>query len=449
MPNFTKKIMRIFLAFLLFSISIFSQNNLQSGPMVGYCEMKEAMIWLQTEKLASVYIEYYDIEKTKEVFQSVIHTTTIENAYTCHVVLDKLQPGKKYNYSVFIDKKKINLPYETSFSSKKLWQWRENAPDFTIALGSCSYVSEEALDRPGKPYGSNYFIFESIAKKNPDIMLWGGDNIYLREADWDSQTGIYHRYSHSRKIKEMQPLLAKTQNFAIWDDHDFGPNDSDRGYYNKYVTQQAFKDFWANKFYGTNSNQKEGVFSCFNWGDAEVFLLDNRFFKSPNERVTGEKVLLGTEQMQWLIDALVSSKASFKIIVVGGQVLNSAAVFENYENYKTEKELLLNEITANKIKGVTFISGDRHFSELSILPRANTYTLYDWTVSPLTSGHGTIEKVAKEENKNRVEGSLFAQHVFGTLSFSGEKETRQMKLTLFDNVGKELWNKVILKKELE
>ena len=441
--------MRILLAFLLFSISIFAQNNLQSGPMVGYCEMKEAMIWLQTEKQASVYVEYYPIENTSQVFQSPVCSSTKENGFTCHVILDKLQPGKKYNYSVFIDKKKLILPYETTFSSKKLWQWRENAPDFTIALGSCSYVSEEALDRPGKPYGSNYFIFESIAKKNPDIMLWGGDNIYLREADWDTQTGIYHRYSHSRKVKEMQPLLAKTQNFAIWDDHDFGPNDSDRGYYNKYVTQQAFKDFWANKFYGTNSNQKEGVFSCFNWGDAEVFLLDNRFFKSPNDRITGEKVLLGTEQMQWLIDALVSSKASFKIIVVGGQVLNSAAVFENYENYKSEKDYLLNEISANKIKGVTFISGDRHFSELSMLTRANSYPLYDWTVSPLTSGHGKIEKIAKEENKNRVEGSLFAQHAFGTLSFSGAQETRQMKLTLFDNAGKELWNKVILKTDLE
>ena len=441
--------MRFIITFLVFTVSIFAQNNLQSGPMVGYCEMKEAMIWLQTEKPAAVFIEYYAIENTKEVFQSVIYTTSKENANTCHVVLDKLQPGKKYFYSVFIDKKKIQLPYETSFSSKKLWQWREEAPDFTIALGSCSYIGEEALDRPGKSYGSNYFIFESIAKKNPDIMLWGGDNIYLREADWDSQTGIYHRYSHSRKIKEMQSLLAKTQNFAIWDDHDFGPNDSDRGFYNKYVTQQAFKDFWANKFYGTNPNQKEGVFSCFNWGDAEVFLLDNRFFKSPNDRITDDKVLLGSEQMQWLIDALVSSKASFKIIVIGGQVLNSAAVFENYENYKIEKEQLLNEITANKIKGVSFISGDRHFSELSILPRANTYPLYDWTVSPLTSGHGNVEKIAKEDNKNRVEGSLFAQHVFGTLSFSGEKETRQMKLTLFDNEGKELWNKVILKKELE
>ena len=48
-------------------------------------------------------------------------------------------------------------------------------------------------------------------------MIWGGDNIYLREADWDSKTGIHHRYTYSRKIKETQALLAKTQNFAIWD----------------------------------------------------------------------------------------------------------------------------------------------------------------------------------------------------------------------------------------
>jgi alkaline phosphatase D len=441
--------MRFIFVFLLFSVSNFAQINLQSGPMVGYCEMKEAMIWLQTEKPASVYVTYYSVDTSTQIFQSENYVTTQENAFTCHIILDKLQPGKKYNYSVFIDKKKIVLPYETSFSSKKLWQWRESAPDFTIALGSCAYISEEALDRPGKPYGSNYSIFESIAKKNPDIMVWGGDNIYLREADWDSKTGIYHRYSHSRKIKELQPLLAKTQNFAIWDDHDFGPNDSDRGFYNKYTTQQAFKDFWTNKSYGINPNQKEGVYSCFNWSDAEVFLLDNRFFKSPNDRITGEKIMLGNEQIQWLIDALVSSKASFKIIVIGGQVLNTEAVLENYENYKTEKEQLLNEITANKIKGVMFISGDRHFTELSMLQRNNSYTLYDWTVSPLTSGHGNVEKAAKEENKNRVEGSLFAQHVFGTLSFSGPLETRQMKLTLFDKEGKELWNKVILKKELE
>lgn len=428
----------------------FSQKTLlQSGPMVGYCEMTEAVIWAQTTKEAAVRVDYYAKDKPTVIFSSKTYQSSGNNFFTNHIVLTQLEQGKQYHYDLFINNQKIALPYDTSFSSKKLWQWREKAPDFTIALGSCSYVNEEAVDRPGKPYGSNHSIFESIAKKNPNIMLWGGDNIYLREADWDSKSGIYHRYSHSRALKELQPLLASTQNLAIWDDHDFGPDDSDRSFYNKYITQQAFKDFWANTSYGMDASQKEGVYSSYNWGDAELFLLDNRFFKSPNKRLTGEKTMLGAAQIQWLIDALVSSKASFKILVIGGQVINSEAVFENYENYKTEKDFLLGEILANQIKGVLFISGDRHFTELSMLKRPNTYSLYDWTVSPLTSGHSSVERIAKEPNSNRVPNSLFAQHVFGTLSFSGEKETRQIKMSLFDKDGVELWNKTILKSELE
>lgn len=138
-------------------------------------------------------------------------------------MLDQLENGRKYFYSVYIDKKKINFSYETSFTSKKLWLWRENAPDLSFDLEGCTYINEEAVDRTAKGYGSRYSIFEPINSKNPGVMLWTGDNIYLREADWDTKTGIYHRYTHSCSIKELQPLLAKTQNFAIWDDHDFEP----------------------------------------------------------------------------------------------------------------------------------------------------------------------------------------------------------------------------------
>ena len=428
--------------------TFYCQNSvLQSGPMVGYIEMKEALIWLQTTQKATVKIDYFTLDNPKEIFTSENYVSEKENGFTNHILLDKLQPGKKYKYSVYVDKKMIALPYETTFTSKKLWLWREDAPNFTVALGSCSYVNEPELDRPGKGYGSGYGIFQSITAKNPDIMIWTGDNTYLREADWDSKTGIYHRHSHTRAVKEMQPLLAKTQNFAIWDDHDFGPNNSDRSFYNKYITQKAFKDFWGNKSYGMHPSQQEGVYSTFSWGDAQFFLMDNRFFKSPNERITGAKTILGKEQLEWLIDALAGSKASFKIIIIGGQVLNSVADFENYSNYKEEKELLLKEILDNKIRGVAFISGDRHFSELSMLNRESTYPLYDWTVSPLTSGAAS-EKALKENNTNRVADSFFAQNSFGLIDFTGNAENRQMKLTLFDKDGKELWNKIILKKDL-
>lgn len=441
-----KKSLQLF--FLLFLCYGFSQNSLlQSGPMVGYCEMKEAVIWLQAKENASVKIEYFASDNPTKVFTSETYNSSKENGFTYHIILDKLQPGKKYTYNVYINNKKVVLPYETSFSSKKLWQWREDAPDFTVALGSCNYINEPELDRPGKGYGSGYHIFESINSKNPDIMIWGGDNIYLREADWDSKTGILHRYTHTRSIKEMQPLLAKTQNFAIWDDHDFGPNDSDRSFYNKNLTLEAFKDFWANKSYGMNPEQNEGNYSTFNWGDAQFFLLDDRFFKSPNDRKTGERTILGDTQFEWLIDALSSSIASFKIIYIGGQVITTAARFENYATYPEEKEKLLKEIETNKIKGVLFLSGDRHFTELSKLERNGTYPLYDWTVSPLTSG--IAETYKQDKNTNQVEGSLFTVNNFGTILFSGNKENRQLKLSLFDKEGKELWNKVILKKELE
>jgi alkaline phosphatase D len=96
---------------------------------------------------------------------------------------------------------------------------------------------------------------------------------------------------------------------------------------------------------------------------------------------------------------------------------------------------------------VLFLSGDRHFTELSKLERNGTYPLYDWTVSPLTSG--IAESYKQDKNTNQVGGSLFTVNNFGTILFSGNKENRQMKLSLFDKEGKELWNKVILKKELE
>ena len=427
-------------------MSLFSQNaTLQSGPMVGYCEMTEAAIWLQTTKPATVCIEYFNIDEPKIVFRSENYTTTKDVGFTYHIILDKLTEGKKYKYHVFIDNKKIILPYETTFSSKKLWQWRTDAPDFAVAFGSCNYVNEPDVDRPGQGYGSNHEIFGAIANKNPDIMIWGGDNTYLREADWDSQTGIYHRNTHSRSIKEIQPLLAKTQNFAIWDDHDYGNNDSDRSFYNKYVTQKAFKDFWANKMYGSDVSQKEGTYSTFNWGDAQFFMLDDRFFRSPNDRVTGDHTMLGTTQFNWLIDALTSSNASFKIIVIGGQVLNSVADTENYGHYPDEKAKLLKEILDNKIKGVLFLTGDRHYAELAKMNRENTYPIYDWTVSPFTSG------VAKERETNplKVDGSTFFTHNFGIISFKGDKKNRRLNLTLFDKECKELWNKVILRSELE
>jgi alkaline phosphatase D len=441
LPSFL--LLTSFLA-LLSSFSFAQKSLLQSGPMVGYSEMKEVALWVQTTDAAGVKFVYWEKGKDTQKISTATFRTEKEKAYTATIIADKVNQGKTYSYQLFINNKKIDLPYELEFQTQKLWQWREDPPAFKIALGSCAYVNDSISDRPGKPYGGEYQIFKSIKDKDPDVMLWLGDNNYLREADWNTRTGIFYRYTHSRSLPELQPLLGATHHYAIWDDHDYGPNDADRSYPLKNITLEAFKTFWANPNYIFKDAAITGTFL---WSDAQFFLMDDRWFRSPNNRTTAERTIMGKEQFQWLIDALKFSQAPFKFVAIGGQVLNDLAKYENYATYEEERAALIKAITDEKIPGVIFLTGDRHHTELTELKREGTYPLRDLTVSPLTSG--SIPLQPDEKNTLRVPDTYIGVRNFAIMEFSGKRKEREMKMIIYDTAGKELWSKVIKESELK
>ena len=74
--------------------------------------------------------------------------------------------------------------------------------------------------------------------------------------------------------------------------------------------------------------------------------------------------------------------------------MNEAAVYENVSQFPGEREQILSRIEAEDIRGVVFLSGDRHTTELSELTLSNGRKVYDLTVSPLTSGPGHAVKKA-------------------------------------------------------
>ena len=286
-------------------------NIINSGPMVGYSEKSEVALWIQTTKEAQVKFSYWDINFPNKKYQTSTLVTNKESGYTLTVIADQVKPGTKYNYHPIIDDEIIFFDYELEFQTQEHWEYRKDAPNFSFAVGSCAYTNEKTKDRPGKSYGQDYFIYNSILDKNPDFMIWLGDNVYLREPDWNTKTGIYHRYSHDRSIKELQPLLGSVHHYAIWDDHDYGPNNSDRSFRGKHIARNAFKDFWANPSYGINQN---GITTQFTWSDVDFFLLDNRFFRSPQKRKNTYKEILGKNQLEWLIDALSLVRPHLKLL---------------------------------------------------------------------------------------------------------------------------------------
>jgi alkaline phosphatase D len=379
------------------------------------------------------------MEFPNRLWKSAVVETKESSAFTAKIVLTNLEPGKQYGYQVLLNDKPLLFPYPLVFQTQSLWQWRADPPSFTMALGSCAYINDTPYDRPGKPYGSNYQIFESILAKKPDAMLWLGDNTYLREADWYSKSGILYRYGHTRATPELQGLLASVHHYAIWDDHDFGPDNSDRGFIQKKATLEAFRLFWGNPTSGLP--EQDGITSQFQWADIDFFLLDNRFSRAPDERKTGERTQFGRVQLEWLLDALKTSKAPFKMVATGGQFLSAAATAENHIRwYPEERAYLLKRIEEEHLTNIIFLTGDRHFTELSELKLPNGSKVYDLTVSPLTSGVNTNPDI----NILRVPGTLVTEHNFGLLTFSGKRPERKLTIEIFDFSGNIKWRKEIL-----
>ncbi|GIR98688.1 MAG: alkaline phosphatase [Flavobacteriaceae bacterium] len=440
----TKKIRFALTAFFIF-ISLHAQDLINSGPMVGYSTMQEVLLWVQTSENAKVHFEYYEIDNPSIRFKTDEKITEKKTGFVAKLIADQVMPGKKYNYEIFINDIKVFRDYEMEFQTQQLWKWRTDPPDFKFVIGSCSYVNEPKFDRPGEPYGSNFEIFNSINKKNPDFMLWLGDNTYLRESDWNSRTGFIKRYSHTRALRELQPLLASTHHYATWDDHDYGPNNSDGSFWLKETASEIFKLFWTNPNYDVTG--KGGITGLFQWSDVDFFLMDNRYHRTSNNNFTVDRQILGKDQIDWLINALTFSQATFKFIAMGGQVISSGAVYENYATYPEERKYLLDKIREAKIEGVIFLDGDRHHTVLSKMQESDeVYPLYDLTCSSLTAG---VNDDDESYNIYSLKETLVGENNFGMLNVTGPASNRVLIIKIFDKDGQELWEKSISANDLK
>ncbi len=446
-----KTLLLFFLISTLGTPSVFGQNKLISGPMLGYIEHREALIWFEAPSgVESVALRYRI--KGKPETEKEAHNLQMggSNYPTVKVVLEELDMNTEYEYDIYLNNEKLDPSVPTAFRTKKLWEWREPAPDFSFLLGSCYYINDPQYDRPGKPYGKDPRILETMGNMPSDFMLWMGDNVYLREADYSSASGMAYRYSFNFRLPEMQKLRASRANYAIWDDHDYGPNDSDGRFELKESSLELFKSYWGNKTFGEPDNA--GIYHKFKQSDCDFYCMDDRYYRSANslpDSVNGKpnpsKVFYGRKQLDWLKNNLISSSATFKFIVTGGQMLNPLADKECFYFYPVEFQELMSFIVENNISGVIFLTGDRHFSELIKWQPTGFYPLYDFTCSSVTAG------IAKPENPNprRVGGSLLAENNFGKIAVSGGKGDRKVTLATYDIDGKQRWNFVISEKDLK
>lgn len=413
------------------------------GPVLGDNEMTSVKVWVQTDVAAQVKLSYWKKGSAPATAKTLTSNTLAAEAFVQVFQVAGLTPGTDYTYQVWVDNVAVQRPHTFSFSTLPYWQKRTPVPDFEFALGSCAFINDPQVT--GASAGGSYEIFNSIAKKSPEMMLWMGDNIYLLPPDFYSAEAISQRYQKSRALPELQALFANVPQYAIWDDHDYGIDNSDRTYRLRDASLSAFKAYWPNPSFGLP--EAPGIFTRFEKSDAEFFLTDNRYYRAPNAYADPQRDFFGKVQWQWLKESLSSSQATFKFIVLGNETLNTLTPSENMHSYTAAYQEFLAWLAQSKIPGIVLLSGDRHHTELLKQERPGTYPLYEWCVSPLTSK--AYPPYPVEQNLPiRVPGSLYAERNFGMVEISGPPEDRQLILKRYNVQGQENWRFVLRASEL-
>jgi alkaline phosphatase D len=345
---------------------------------------------------------------------------------------------------IFISRQVVILPWIVFFLFKA---YTGNFPLFAsqkplsrILFGSC--LSQDRTMR----------ILNTIVSFEPELFIFLGDNIY---ADTENISIMKAKYKKLGSNEVFQKLLSSCPVIATWDDHDYGKNDAGADYPMKSASKNIFLDFWGEPP-DTPRRKREGIYTAYLYGPpgkrVQIILLDTRFFREP--LVRGKKSsaglgpyvpntdsgvsLLGEEQWRWLEEQL-KIRAKLRVICSSIQVISEFSGWEAWANFPLEKKRLLHTLKRAKADGVFFISGDRHFAELSRLEQSDFYPLFDLTSSGLNRKYPE-----KYPTPNRFrEGKTYLYKNFGMVRIDWNRNDPRLILSIHDAEGNTILEKHI------
>jgi alkaline phosphatase D len=258
-----------------------------------------------------------------------------------------------------------------------------------IAFGSC-------IRNPEHP------MLERALTLPMDLFIFLGDNIYADTEDMAVMRAKYDALKASRFFRE---LRRRVPVLATWDDHDMGANDAGASYPKRREAKEEFLR-WLDEPADSPRRRREGVYGAQIFGPPgrriQIVLLDTRSFRGPLKRVPraeqkrvggayipnldASSALLGEAQWAWLKEQL-SEPAELRLIASSIQFVSEFSGAEAWANLPHEKQRMLDVLRETKAAGVLFVSGDRHWCELSRMEGPLGYPLYDLTASALTEKH--------------------------------------------------------------
>jgi alkaline phosphatase D len=482
-----------------------AQVQIPYGVASGDILADQAVLWSRADRAARMMVEVATTESMKNA-QRFTGSAALETTdFTAKLNLTNLPADQEIFYRVTFQ----SLEDITVSSAPVTGRFR-TAP---AAKRDINFLW--SADTVGQGWGINpdwggMKIYKAMAALNPDFFVHSGDTIYadnpvLAEVKLADGT-IWKNVVTEAKSKVAETLDEFRGNFiynlmdenvrvfnaqvpviAQWDDHEVINNwypqkmlTNDNRYKVKSVAllaaraKRAFLEFNPIR---SNGDDPERVFRTIHYGPSlDVFVIDMRTYRAANnankqEKRGPETEFLGREQIQWLKQALLASRATWKVIAsdmpLGIVVFDDfmkregSEAVANGDGPALGRELeiadLLRFIKYNDINNVVWITGDVHYTAAHFYdPSKAQFTdfnpFYEFVSGPLnagtfgpndmdnTFGPQVVFSKVPEAGKVNLPPSAGLQF-FGQVQISGQTEV--MTVTLRDLEGKSLYSQEI------
>jgi alkaline phosphatase D len=214
---------------------------------------------------------------------------------------------------------------------------------YRIMFGSCN--------KPEKGQAH----FDLLQKLDPDLFLWLGDCVY---ADTKDKNKLVATFKVLKENSHYAKFAKSVEVEGVWDDHDYGWNNSGSEYELKEFSQQNYLNFLGTQKSDPRWNRK-GIYHSLDRGGAKIIMFDCRYHKT-------EQDMLGEEQWQFVekqlreahLNKVPLTILASSITVIGPEYRGS----EGWHNTPYSRDRLFSLLQTYPQNKVVFISGDKHFS---------------------------------------------------------------------------------------
>lgn len=203
--------------------------------------------------------------------------------------------------------------------------------------------------------GANGDAFQAILNFNPLMFIHLGD-MHYQDISTNSPALFHAAYDTVMRCSRQAALYGNVPLAYVWDDHDFGANNSD----STSPSKPAIAAVYRQRIPHYTLPHPTAVYQTWDIGRVRFIMTDQRSEASvETDPDNASKSILGTTQKTWFKN-LISNSPGMLLVWLCPRWFANANDVDSWNNFSTERAEICDYIKANAHGRVIVISADKH-----------------------------------------------------------------------------------------